>query len=76
MIFYNENDLCNILKEYVEYYNKSRTHSSLEFHAPLVKFPSNELFHPEKVKREKFLDGLITDFQLAPDLRQDTASGC
>ena len=65
MIFYNENDLYKILKAYIEYYNKSRTHSSLEFHAPITKFSKNELFHPEKVKREKFLDGLITDFQLA-----------
>jgi putative transposase len=44
MIIYNENDLYKILKEYVEYYNKKRTHSSLEFNAPLTKFKKMNFF--------------------------------
>ena len=66
IFIYNENDLYRVLKEYIEYYNEERSHSSLDFNAPKQKFSySYEIFHPDKVKRKKFLDGLITDFQLA-----------
>ena len=66
MLIYNETDLRNVLKEYISYYNSKRSHSSIEYNAPKTDFStSDRYFHPSKVRREKILDGLLTDFSLA-----------
>ena len=66
VFIYNEKDLYRVFKEYIEYYNEERTHSSLDFNAPQNKFSySDQIFHPGKVRKKKILDGLITDFKFA-----------
>ena len=44
ILIYNENDLYQVIKEYVEYYNEARTNSGLEFNDTKRKFSySDEL---------------------------------
>jgi hypothetical protein len=66
MIFYSEKHLYKCLKEYVEYYNERRAHSSLSFNAPMGKFAEVSLAEEGcslKVSTHAVLGGLIKDFK-------------
>lgn len=65
LIVYNSKDVKNILIELFAYYNVLRPHSSLDFDAPSTKFSSTIKFDFQKVRRQKILDGIITEFDLA-----------
>lgn len=65
LIIYNETDLRNCLKEYVEYYNYERSHSSLKYSAPKAKLEANSKRIKGKIVRKKVLDGLITTYSYA-----------
>ena len=66
MLIYNQKDLEKTFKSYINYYNCQRTHSSIDFYAPKTDFSkSKRKFQTSKVKKEKVLNGLITDFSLA-----------
>ena len=59
LLLYNQNDLENVLAEYVAYYNNARVHSGLDFDAPKTKFVGQK---SDAIVRTPVLDGLITDF--------------
>jgi len=63
-LIYSENHLRNLMAEYVDYYNQSRSHQSLDLDAPLKKVdePMGQVVMEHN--KPKLLGGLITEFSL------------
>jgi len=65
MIIYSEEHLREIFSEYADYYNKNRSHQSLELNAPLQKFEKPTTQTVPKYKKRKLVRGTVTEFCLA-----------
>jgi len=65
LLIFNEDDLSSALREYVDYYNGVRTHSSLDFDAPKRRFVFSPKEPRTRVVQTKLVSGLVTDFSLA-----------
>ena len=63
-IIFGELDLRSLLKEYVEYFNQNRPHESLEQDSPCKKHGTID-FGRTKIRRERLVDGLIVNYNIA-----------
>ncbi len=63
-IIFGERDLRRLLKEYVEYFNHTRPHQSLEQASPCCRH-GNVGFDRSKIQRKRLVDGLVVDYKIA-----------
>jgi putative transposase len=63
-IIFGQRDLRRLLQEYVQYYNKSRPHQSLDQDSPCKKH-GNIDFERSKIRRKRVVDGLFVDYSIA-----------
>ena len=57
-VVFNENHLCRLMREYVEYYNRDRCHLSVWRNSPLGRAIQQKPFESCKVKSISRLSGL------------------
>jgi putative transposase len=63
-LIFGERDLRRLLREYVEYFNQSRPHQSLEQDSQCRQHGLVG-FDPSKIQRKRIVDGLIVDYSIA-----------